>query len=441
MGEAADRDRLRDLADGVHRVRPRARQGPASERRARRRIPDGPRVHGHLGHRRAFVDPAQPARGRRARHRDRHRPVPAADRVERRRPRDQESGRRPAGLARPDHRVPGHHVGRRPGRDLRAREASRARRHPARRGRDLADRPRVRSGREVSRHLRAAVAERTGPRIADRRDGHQGRAVDGRAAERARARDDRRVRRDRHDPRGRGPGGPARRERPHHQRRPRADRRFDQLDLLRLPRRCTGRGLHRVQRRRGRRCEDGPRGRGGRRAVPGRDVLLAARGPRAVVRDGPGADVRRPADARQREQAAHGRHGRCDVGPRVRGVHRADREHRDRHHARLLDARDRPHRERRIPQAQRRHRAHRGRARHVLSRRLGDLTAHRARRRRQKDGAHRDDTVSSTIVVDGLPAWKRMFPGLFCRYGRRGGAAHRESERGATITFCPPERP
>lgn len=125
------------------------------------------------------------------------------------------------------------------------------------------------------------------------------------------------------------------------------------------------------------------------------------------------ADVRRPADARQREQAAHGRHGRCDVGPRVRGVHRADREHRDRHHARLLDARDRPHRERRIPQAQRRHRAHRGRARRLLSRRLGHLTATHARRRLQKGGAHRDDDVSSTIIVDGLQAWEREFPGFF----------------------------
>ena len=92
--------------------------------RARRRVPDGPRVHRHFRHRRAFVDPAQPARGRRARHRDRHRPVPAADRVERRRPRDQEPGRRPAGLARPDHRVPGHHVDHRPRRDLRPRSVA-----------------------------------------------------------------------------------------------------------------------------------------------------------------------------------------------------------------------------------------------------------------------------------------------------------------------------
>ncbi|SOT44833.1 putative Uncharacterized 50.6 kDa protein in the 5'region of gyrA and gyrB [Burkholderia cenocepacia] len=417
VGEAADRDRLRDLADRVHRVRPRARQGAASDGRARRRVPDGPRVHRHLDHRRAFVDPAQSARGRRARHRDRHRPVPAADRVERRRPRDQEPGRRPAGLARPDHRVPGHHVGHRPRRDLRPRKTSRAGRHPARRDRDLGVRPDLRSGREIPRHLRAAVAERAGPRIADRRDGHQGRAVDGRAAERARAGDDRRVRRDRHDPSGRGPSRPARRERPHHQRRPCADRRFDQLDLLRFPRRRAGGGLHRVERRRGRRREDGPRGGRGRPAVPRRDVLLAARGPRAVVRHRTGADVRRPADARQREQAAHGRHGRRDVGPRVRGVHRADREHRDGHHARLLDARDRPPRQRRIPQAQRRHRAHRGRARHVLSRRLGHLSPGHARRRLQKGGAHRDDIVSSTIVVDGLQAWEREFPGFFCPCG------------------------
>ena len=83
-------------------------------------------------------------------------------------------------------------------------EASRAGRHPARRDRDLDLRADLRSGREVPRRLRAAVAERTGPCVADRRDGHQGRAVDGRAAERAGAGDDRRVRRDRHDPRGRG---------------------------------------------------------------------------------------------------------------------------------------------------------------------------------------------------------------------------------------------
>ena len=54
-------------------------------------------------------------------------------------------------------------------------------------------------------------------------------------------------------------GRPARRERPHHQRRPCADRRFAQLDLLRLPRRCAGGSLHRVERRRGRRREEASR--------------------------------------------------------------------------------------------------------------------------------------------------------------------------------------
>jgi len=37
----------------------------------------------------------------------------------------------------------------------------------------------------------------------------------------------------------------------------------------------------------------------------------------------------------------------------------------------------------------------------------------------EKGGAQRDDTVSSTIIVDGLPAWKRLFPGFFCRCGLR----------------------
>ena len=41
-----------------------------------------------------------------------------------------------------------------------------------------------------------------------------------------------------------------------------------QLDLLGLPRRCAGGGLHRIDGRRGGGREDGPGGGGGRRAVP-----------------------------------------------------------------------------------------------------------------------------------------------------------------------------
>ena len=64
-------------------------------------------------------DPAQPAGRRGARRRHRHRPVPAADRLQRRRPGGQEQRRRPAGHAGQDHRLPGGDVGAGPGRHLR----------------------------------------------------------------------------------------------------------------------------------------------------------------------------------------------------------------------------------------------------------------------------------------------------------------------------------
>ncbi len=93
-----------------------------------------------------------------------------------------------------------------------------------------------------------------------------------------------------------------------------------------------------------------------------------------VVCHRPGADVRRPADAEQRDQAGLQRLRRRDGRPAVRGVHRADLQHRYRHHARLQLAGDRPHLLRRMAQAEHRHRADRRGAGGVLRRRLGDLS-------------------------------------------------------------------
>ncbi|MCY1338064.1 hypothetical protein D9M69_239110 [compost metagenome] len=82
VGQAADRDRLRHFADRVHGLRPGAGPGPVAGGRARRGVPDGPGLHRDLGNRGAFLDPAQPAGWRRAWHGHRHRPVPAADRLQ-----------------------------------------------------------------------------------------------------------------------------------------------------------------------------------------------------------------------------------------------------------------------------------------------------------------------------------------------------------------------
>ena len=177
----------------------------------------------------------------------------------------EESGRRFAGVARQYHGVAGADVGGGTGGDFRSGAPPRAGLDPDRDRRDLRDRAGDRSGCVVPRRVRGAVAERAGPCVADRRDGHQGRAVDGRAAQRARTRDDRRVRRHRHDSRGGGTGGPARRERPHHQRRPRADGRFAELDVLGSARRRAGSGLYRIDGRRRGRCEDRDGRGGGRR--------------------------------------------------------------------------------------------------------------------------------------------------------------------------------
>ena len=51
---------------------------------------------------------------------------------------------------------------------------------------------------------------------------------------------------------------------------------------------------------------------------------------RAFIRDGARFDVCRPADACKREQASYGRSRRRDVRTRLRRVHRAVGEHRDR---------------------------------------------------------------------------------------------------------------
>lgn len=116
-----------------------------------------------------------------------------------------------------------------------------------------------------------------------------------------------------------------------------------------------------------------PDRRGGRRAVPRPDFLLAAGRPGAVVCDRAGADVRRPADAGQRRPHEDGRQDRCPVRPGLRRVHPAHLQYRHRHHARLLHAGGRPPGGRRMAQAQRRHRVHRRRAGFVLRRRLGHL--------------------------------------------------------------------
>ncbi|CAH2896670.1 MAG: Guanine/hypoxanthine permease [uncultured Paraburkholderia sp.] len=78
-------------------------------------------------------------------------------------------------------------------------------------------------------------------------------------------------------------------------------------------------------------------------------------------------------------------------GTDVRGLHRADGEHRDWHHARLRDARDRPRGERRISQAQCGHGGDCDRAGRLLSGRLGDLISQgrRARGPRVTDAASR----------------------------------------------------
>ncbi|MGD3792403.1 hypothetical protein QT505_22495, partial [Xanthomonas citri pv. citri] len=66
----------------------------------------------------------------------------------------------------------------------------------------------------------------------------------------------------------------------------------------------------------------------------------------------------------------------------------------------------------------------------------GHLSASHARRRRQKDGAHRDDIVSSTIIVDGLQPGNASFQAFFVDAARCAQTARHPFAPGATIAFC-----